>query len=67
MADIGSRLPVPLDETVETKEMKLLWLESEIRQAEAKIAACKRTLLALEQEKDVRLKAQLELKRTIEL
>lgn len=49
MADIGSRLPVPIDQTDrDTKEMKRLWLDSEIKQFESQIAAKQRELLQLQ-------------------
>lgn len=49
MADIGSRLPIPIDQTDrDTKEMKRLWLDSEIKQLESQIASKQRELLQLQ-------------------
>lgn len=49
MADIGSRLPVPIDQTDrDTKEMKRLWLDSEIKQLESQLFAKQREILQLE-------------------
>lgn len=49
MSDKGSRLPVPIDQIDrETKEMKRLWLDSEIKQIEAQILVKQRETLQLQ-------------------
>ena len=49
MADIGARLPVPIDQTErDTKEMKRLWLDSEIKQLESQLSAKQREILKLQ-------------------
>lgn len=49
MADIGSRLPVPIDQIDrDTKEMKRLWLDSEIKQLESQLFAKQREILQLQ-------------------
>jgi hypothetical protein len=49
MADFGDKLPVPINREVkETKEMRKLWLDSQIKELEARISAKKRELLHLE-------------------
>ena len=49
MADFGDKLPVPIDREVkETKEMRKLWLDSQIKELEARISAKKRELLHLD-------------------
>ena len=42
--DIGSKLPVNIEEPEETKSMKLLWVESKVRELESKICSLKRQL-----------------------
>ena len=44
MADLGSNLPVPIELPKETKSMKLLWVESQIKEKEAKILSTRRVL-----------------------
>jgi len=47
--DRGDQLPVPINTVVkETKEMRKLWIDSQIKELEARMAAKRRELLHLE-------------------
>ena len=44
MGDLGSHYPVEITEPEETKNMKMLWVESKVKELESKIANLKRQL-----------------------
>ena len=44
MADLNEHLPVPIEQPKETKNMKLMWLESRRHEMEKKICEFKRQL-----------------------
>jgi len=44
MSDIGSILPVPVQQTLETKEMKLKWLQSAKQERISKIVHLKQAI-----------------------
>lgn len=44
MADLGSILPVPVNQTVETKEMKLKWIQAAKQERISKIVHLKQAI-----------------------
>ena len=44
MADLGSILPVPVKQTIETKEMKLKWIQSAKQERISKIVHLKQAI-----------------------
>lgn len=50
MSDIGSRLPMKMNDIVETDDMIRKWIESRLFENKSKIAALQRQILAAEQD-----------------
>lgn len=59
MSDIGSRLPVPINETTETKAMKMKWLQAAKQERVSKIVHLKQAIEDLLQGKIPEIERQI--------